>query len=91
MVLKDTIRLMQSDDYEDRLKAEYHQTRIRYEKLHRLCIRYDADTLEFNPVCSVKILKKQVKQMRKYLRILEIRAEIEGVDLNRQKAPVKKV
>lgn len=34
MTLKDTIPLMLSDDWRDRLVAEYWQTKIRYEKLY---------------------------------------------------------
>ena len=30
MELKDTVALMESDDYKDRFKAEYYQTKIRY-------------------------------------------------------------
>ena len=33
MEMKETIELMQSSDYKDRFKAEYYQTRIRFEKL----------------------------------------------------------
>ena len=33
MELKDTIELMQSEDYKDRFKAEYFQLKIRYDKL----------------------------------------------------------
>ena len=29
MELKDTVALMESDDYKDRFKAEYYQTKIR--------------------------------------------------------------
>ena len=32
MELKDTIELMNSADYKERFKAEYFQTKIRYEK-----------------------------------------------------------
>ena len=35
MELKDTIDLMTSEDYKDRFKAEYYQTKIRYDKLHK--------------------------------------------------------
>ena len=34
ITLDDTIILMSSSDYKDRFKAEYWQTKIRYEKLH---------------------------------------------------------
>lgn len=33
MELKDTIKLMESKDYKERFKAEYYQTKIRWEKL----------------------------------------------------------
>jgi hypothetical protein len=42
MELKDTIALMNSSDYKDRFKAEYYQTKIRYDKLHRTIIKYEA-------------------------------------------------
>ena len=33
MELKDTVEMMNSTDYKERFKAEYHQTKIRYERL----------------------------------------------------------
>lgn len=33
MELKDTIKLMNSENYQDRFKAEYLQVKIRYDKL----------------------------------------------------------
>ena len=39
MELKDTTELMNSADYKDRFKAEYYQTKIRYNKLHKLIIK----------------------------------------------------
>ena len=33
MELKDTVEMMNSADYKERFKAEYHQTKTRYEKL----------------------------------------------------------
>ena len=82
MELKDTIELMNSNDYKERFKAEYLQTKIRYEKLHKMVIKYEAGTLEFEPSCSLEILKEQKSYMGNYLRILEIRAEIEKIELN---------
>lgn len=37
--LKDTIELMESANYKDRFIAEYWQTKIRYDKLHRMIIK----------------------------------------------------
>lgn len=81
MELKDTITLMNSSGYKDRFKAEYYQTKIRYGKLHRMITKYEAGTLNFEPTCSLELLKEQESYMYKYLCTLEVRAEIEGVKL----------
>ena len=81
MELKHTSAWMESDDYRKRFLAEYHQTRIRYEKLHRMCVKYEAGTLDFTPKCPIDLLKEQKKHMGLYLNRLEVRAEIEGIDL----------
>jgi hypothetical protein len=81
MELKDTIPQMNSEDYEERFKAEYNQLKIRLEKLHSFCVKYDAGTLEFEPTCPIHVLMVQEKHMRDYLTTLEVRAEIEGIEL----------
>jgi hypothetical protein len=81
MQLRDTIPMMESEDYKERFRAEYHQTKIRYGKLHQMCIRYETGTLDFTPSCSLDLLKEQKAAMGNYLRTLEIRAEIEGIEL----------
>jgi hypothetical protein len=80
MELKDTIELMCSDSYRERFKAEYYQTKERYEKLHTLLVKYDAKTLDFNPT-DIELLREQKKYMGKYLYILEVRAEKEKITL----------
>lgn len=82
MELKDTIELMNSDDYKDRFKAEYLQTKIRYDKLHKMLIKKEAGTLEFTPKCPVSTLMLQARHMGEYLKSLEVRAEIEGIVLD---------
>lgn len=79
--LSDTIELMTSEDYKERFKAEYWQTKIRYEKLHNMIVKYEAGTLNFEPNCSLEIFKKQASAMGNYLYVLEVRAEIEGIIL----------
>lgn len=79
--LIDTVELMASDDYKERFKAEYYQTEIRYNKLHEMIVRYEANTLNFEPKCSIDIFKKQASYMGDYLYMLEVRAEIEGIEL----------
>lgn len=81
MDLIDTIPMMDNADYKERFKAEYHQTKIRYEKLHKMVVKYEAGTLNFTPKCSLELLKEQKKHMGMYLNCLEIRAEIEGIEL----------
>lgn len=81
MELKDTIQLMQSEDYKERFKAEYYQTKARYDKLHKMVIKYEAGTLSFEPKCSLELFTEQAKHMGLYLKCLEIRAEIEGINL----------
>ena len=81
MELKNTSAWMESDDYRKRFLAEYHQTKIRYEKLNRMCVKYEAGTLDFTPKCPIDLLKEQKKYMGLYLNRLEVRAEIEDIDL----------
>lgn len=81
MELKDTIELMQSEDYKGRFKAEYFQVKIRLEKLYEMLVRYDAGTLGFTPDCSIQLLKDQLSIMRDYLYALHVRAEIENIEL----------
>lgn len=79
--LEDTIEMMKSDDYKERFRAEYLQTKIRCRKLHEMIIKYRAGALNFTPACPYKVLEDQYQQMTNYLDILEIRALIEKVDL----------
>jgi len=72
---------MNSDDYKDRFKAEYWQTKIRYDKLHRMTVKYEAGTLDFTPTCPLNLLKEQKAAMGQYLNRLEVRAEMEGIKL----------
>ena len=81
MDLIDTVELMTSNDYKERFKGEYYQTEIRYNKLHEMIVRYEANALDFEPKCSIDILKKQATYMGNYLYMLEVRAEIEGIEL----------
>lgn len=79
--LKDTIELMNSSNFKERFIAEYLQTKIRYNKLHAILVKYKAGTLPFTPQCSYELLAEQAGYMGKYLNCLEVRAEIEGVRL----------
>lgn len=39
MELKDTVDLMNSEDYKERFKAEYLQTKIRYDNLRKMLVK----------------------------------------------------
>lgn len=83
MELKDTVALMQSENYKDRFKAEYNQAVIRFEKLKKMLDTWDNDkeSLGFAPPCPRAVYNLQIKAMADYIASLEIRASIEGVEL----------
>ena len=81
MELKDTIELMTSEDYKERFKAEYLQLKIRVEGLRKMLIKWDAGKLDFTPPCPRVAYLTQKRYMEEYLNQLEVRAEIEDIEL----------
>ena len=79
--LGETINQMISNNYQERFKAEYYQTKIRFDKLYNMIIKYEAGILGFKPDCPIDLLIEQCDTMNKYLHILSIRAEIENIEL----------
>lgn len=67
--------------YADRFKAEYEYVKRKYNNLHKMIVQYEAGTLDFTPKCSLELFKRQAKTMGEYLYVLELRAEIEGIEL----------
>lgn len=80
-VLAATAALMASEDYKDRFKAEYIQLKNRYEGLKRMTDNWDNGTLNFTPTCPRATYNFQLRAMKEYLDILEVRAKIEGINL----------
>lgn len=76
-----TVEGMLSPDYKERFKAEYRQTKIRYDKLHAMLVKADAGKLEFKPTCPLDLLRNQAQTMEQYLYCLEVRAQIEDVNV----------
>lgn len=68
-------------DYKDRMKTEYAELKERYTKLHKMLVKYEAGTLDFELAAPAELLYKQKAAMGEYLRCLEIRAEYEGIEL----------
>lgn len=84
MELKDTISLMLSDKFEDRFKAEYWQTKIRYNKLYKWLVNYDAGN-KSEPACYdkeyVAMMRDQASKMGQYLYSMEVRASYLNIEL----------
>lgn len=93
MEFKDTIILMNSEDYKERFKAEYWQLKERYERLKAFNTKIDAaNRTQYQHQtgkrvempkhdCPDDLLMQQQHIMGEYLHILEVRAVIEDVDL----------
>ena len=85
MGLKDTIEMMNSEDYKERFKAEYYQVVIRYQKLSDMLEKWDEGELSFKPTCPRSTYNIQIKAMTDYIAILEARAVMEGIELDSEK------
>lgn len=90
MNLKETISKMTSDDYRERFIAEYQQIKIRYEKLKAFNNKIEAAQMtegmknavdEPKHDCPMYLLRDQQRAMGEYLHILEVRAVIEGINI----------
>ena len=73
---------MSKEDYKERMKQEYHELKEKYNNLHKFIVKYEAGTLDFQPDCSLELLKRQAAAMGDYLFALEARAEISKVNLD---------
>ena len=89
--LRQNINLMTSDDYKERFKAEYYQLKIRYESLKKINSKIEAAArMKMNGNksfsapphdCPDDLLREQQITMGDYLHLLEVRAEIENIEL----------
>ena len=68
-------------DWKEGFIDEYNLLKDKYTKLHKMVIKYEAGTLEFELKCSIEVLKNQKRAMGQYLYWLEVRSEIEGIEL----------
>lgn len=67
--------------YVNRMIAEYHELKDKYTKLRHMLVKHEAGTLDFEPTCPIELLEHQADVMSEYLHTLEVRAEIENVEL----------
>ena len=61
--LDEIVELLKSDDYKERAKGEYYFVRDKYEKLHRMIIKREANKLDFAPNCPMEQWKAQAAAM----------------------------
>ena len=79
--LGEVIRGMLSDNYKERFKAEYQQLSYRASKLEQMIEKLRKGELDFTPTCSEQILQTQLDVMQTYKGVLELRAEIEEIEI----------
>lgn len=72
------------EEYKIRFIKEYLELKHRIFKLENLLRKFDLGILEFEPKCPIEILKAQFYTMQQYLTLLEIRAQIEHIDLDKE-------
>lgn len=82
--LKDTVELMNSDDYRERFVAEYKQLTIRYKGLKTMLEKWDKGELNFEPTCPRSLYELQLRAMEDYITVLQAMAAIEGIVLKRE-------
>lgn len=81
MTLKDTIPLMLSDDWKDRLKAEYWQTTIRLERLSTFLSDVETKGKPLHSKTPLSYYGAQAALMDGYLQTLRMRAYREHINL----------
>lgn len=79
--LRETIEMMNNENYKERFKAEYYQVMIRYQKLKNMLDKWDNGTLGFSPTCPRSTYNLQIRAMTDYIAVLEARAVMESVEL----------
>lgn len=83
MVLSNTVDKMLSEDYKERFIAEYQQLSIRHDGLKKMLDNWDKNELAFTPTCPRSTYNMQIKAMSDYIAVLEARAVMEGIDLEK--------
>ena len=63
MTLKDTVEMMNSNDYKERFKAEYYQLEIRVNGLKKILDKWDNGELDFTPTCPRNTYNNQFEYM----------------------------
>lgn len=73
MDLKDTVELMLSDNWKDRLKAELDQLDIRIQKLEATIERWTKDKSKLSRPVYLPLFRRQLRYMKGYQKVLKHR------------------
>ena len=84
MTLRQTVPLMLSDDYKERMRGEYFQLKIRMEKLSARI-----NTMPDGATRSKELLFQQLSIMKLYEEVLETRADEEEISLCETIKPIE--
>jgi hypothetical protein len=78
--LEDTVELMTSNDFNDRLVGEYLQLCIRKKKLQKIIEDTAKGKTRFRLNCTSELLEKQLEIMQEYIKVIEQRFVLEQID-----------
>ena len=67
----------ETTEWKERLKAEYRQLKDRCDRLDKFIAKYE----EVDTECPLSVFEQQRKAMGEYLHCLEVRAQIEQIEL----------
>lgn len=79
--LKNTVDIMCSTDYKERFIAEYKQLEIRILGLERMLDNWDHNELNFKPTCPRSTYDLQLRAMKDYYAVLQMRAVMENIPI----------
>lgn len=80
MTLNETVKLMLSEDWKERLQGEHAQAKIRLRSLQGYIYKLTVDDPEtVKPKCGMNLLLAQEIQMKNYIATLERRMKKEGI------------
>lgn len=79
--LKQTVGLMTSTDYKERLVGEFVQAVIRNKKLERFIEAVNSGAIQPQEHCDMETLDIQDLAMKNYILVLGIRLVEEGIEL----------
>ncbi|WP_236824371.1 crAss001_48 related protein [Bifidobacterium sp. N5G01] len=75
----------EGSDYKERMRFEYRDLTARAGRLRDMLQRYADGTLDFELVCPIALLSRQLDVMDEYALILRRRANIERISLGYQR------